>query len=113
MSLTAILTAEKTSADDKLKGVAEVIAKARDAYGNADSEIGDPECNTQHGSMPFSTLESDGKVAMLRNELGVIKAAAVEAGRTEGVNPNKEIERLLATNPLFCNVDSGTKFEYL
>jgi hypothetical protein len=114
MSLTKILTDEKTSAEEKLEAVAAVIAGARENYGNADTEIPVPEVATVHGYMPFNVLEDDAKVELLRNRVGAIKASAVEyAAQNEGVNINKKIEELLAVDGLFANVSPGTKFEYI
>lgn len=114
MSITKILTEEKTSAEDKLKRVAEVVAAARNAYGNEGVEIACPHVNTPQGSMPFIHLEDDSKVALLRDRVARIKAAAVEAAeQNPGVNINKKIEELLATDDMFVNISSGTKFEYI
>lgn len=114
MSITKILTAEKTSAEDKLAGVAEVVAKARNAYGNEEEVIRAPRVNTAHGSMPFDTLEDDSKVETLRHEVGRIKVLAIEcAEQNPGTNINKKIEELIAINPFFVNVSPGTKFEYI
>ena len=113
-SITQILSAEKVDAADKLKSVAEVVAGARENYGNGDTVIECPRVDTAHGSMPFNVLEADSKVAVLRSEVAMIKAIAVEAAdQNPGLNINKKIEELLATNGLFCNVDTGAKFEYI
>jgi hypothetical protein len=114
MSITTILTAEKVPAVEKLEQVAQIIAGARKNYGNEEMVIECPRVDTAHGSMPFNVLEADSKVAVLRSEVGMIKAFAVEAAEQfPGTNINKKIEELLATNGLFCNVDSGAKFEYI
>jgi len=114
MSLTKILTEKDVAAEDKLEKVAELVAGARKNYGNEEAEIKAPFVNTAHGSMPFIHLEAASKVEMLRSELGFIKAAAVEAEQQNpGININKKIEELIATNPLLANVDSGVKFDYL
>lgn len=114
MSLTKILNKKDADAEDTLTAVAEIVASARKAYGNEDAEIAAPSVQTVHGSMPFDVLEADSKVEILRQEVGRIKAAAVEFGQqTPGANVDKQIEQMLATNALFVNVSAGTRFEYL
>lgn len=114
MSITKILNDEKMADDDKLSAIAETVAAARAAYGNEDVEIAVPAVNTVHGSMPFDMLEDDAKVSVLRSRVGALKAEAVEyAAQNPGVNLNKKIEELLATNSMFTNISAGTKFEYI
>ena len=114
MSITKVLSEKDVNSEDKLKSVAETVAAARKAYGNEDAVIECPVVNTAHGSMPFSVLEDDSKVAVLRDEVAYIKAAAVEFdAQNEGVNVNKKIEELIAVNPLLANIAPGTKFNYI
>jgi hypothetical protein len=114
MSITKVLTDKDTAPADKLERVAEIVAQAREAYGNADAEISAPMINTVHGEMNFVHLEDEAKVALLRDEVARIKARAVEmATQTPGANMNRKIEELLATNGMFVNIAAGTKFEYI
>jgi hypothetical protein len=114
MSITKILSNEKTSDEEKIASVAELAAKARESYGNEDAEIKDPLVNTTYGEMRFSNLEDDAKLTFVRNEVAKIKVRACEAvEQGQGVNPNRRVEELIATNPVLVNVSSGTKFEYL
>ena len=114
MSITQTLTDEKMASGDKLQNVAEIVASARKNYGNTEIEIESPKIETTHGSMSFIHLEDDAKVHLLRNEVAAIKAAAVEcAEQYPGVNIDKKIEELIATNPLFTNIAPGTEFAYI
>lgn len=114
MSITKILAEEKTSAEDKLERVAEIVGAARKAYDNEDSVIDSPMVGTAHGSMNFNHLEADSKVALLRGEVQAIKAQAVEFVECNpGANMNKRIEELLATHGMFVNISAGTKFNYI
>ncbi|NOQ48883.1 MAG: hypothetical protein GQ576_07100 [Methanococcoides sp.] len=114
MSITKILTNKDTSAEDKLEAVAAIVAGARSNYGNEDADIAVPRAYTTNGDMPFDMLDDDSKVSLLVTEVGRVKADAVEyAEQNSGVNLNKKIEELLATNGRFANIDSGTKFEYI
>ncbi len=114
MSITKILSEKDTTAAEKLERVAEIVAKARDNYGNDSEDVKSPMVNTTHGSMNFNHLEDEAKVDILKSEVQGIKAQAVEfAEQREGVNFNKKIEELIATNGMFVNISSGTKFEYI
>mgnify|MGYP006995664023 CR=1 FL=1 len=114
MSITKILADKDTPASEKLERVAEIVSSARAAYGNEDATIASPMINTTQGNMNFNHLEDDAKVAILRGEVASIKAKAVEfVEQREGASFNRKIEELLATNGMFTNVSSGTKFEYI
>lgn len=114
MSITKILTNADASAEEKLERVAEIVAAARAAYGNEDADIAVPRAYTTNGDMPFDLLDDESKVVLLTSAVGQIKAAAVEySEQNSGVNLNKKIEELIATNGLFTNISSGTKFEYI
>lgn len=113
-SITKILAEKDVTSEDKLAGIAEIVAVARKAYGNEDEKISCPEVNTTHGVMDFVHLEADAKVSLLSGEIQRIKAQAIEfCKQNEGSVMNKKIEELLATNGLFVNVSAGTKFDYI
>jgi len=114
MSITKVLNDPKISDSDKLTLVAEIVAGAKEAYGNSDVVITVEKVTTTHGSLPFSHLEDDSKVEILRNEALNMKANAIAfVEDNEGTVLNKKVQELLATNPFFANVSSGTEFEYL
>lgn len=114
MSLTAILSEKDADPSDQLKRVSTIVAAARKAYGNEDSALEAPMCETTEGRMSFVHLEDAGKVALLRKQVSLIKAAAVEyTENTPGASMDKRIEELLATNAYFANAGSGTKFKYI
>lgn len=114
MSLTKILNKKDANPEEVLEAVAEIVAKARKAYGNEDSEIEVPTVQTPYGVMPFVHLEDDSKVVMLRATVQDIKAKAVEfLGQNPAGNMNKKVEELIACNPMLTNVDAGAKFDYL
>ena len=114
MSITKILTAKDVPANVKLADVAVVVAGARENYGNADEVIAVPRTYTPNGDMPFTMLDADSKVVVLTSEVARIKARAVEfAENNPGVNLNRKIEELLATDGHFTNIAPGTTFEYI
>ncbi len=114
MSLTKILSEKDADPAEQLEAVSEVVSVARKNYGNSDAEIESPMCETTEGRMSFVHLEDAGKVAILRRQVGLIKAAAVEyVENTPGASMTRKIEELLATNGYFANAGSGTDFEYI
>lgn len=114
MSIIQILSDKKTSDAEKLGSVAEIVAKVREAYDNTDSEVASVDVNTTYGATDFADLQDDSKVSILLNEANVIRAKAVEFGRNcEGANVNKELERLIATSAVFCNIVSKSDMSYI
>lgn len=114
MSLTNILSQKDADASVQLKEVATIVGAARKAYGNEGADIEAPSVDTTEGRMSFVHLEAAGQVAILRKQVSLIKAQAVEfAENNEGSSLNKRIEELLAINPYFANVGNGTKFDYI
>lgn len=114
MSLTAILTEKDADPSDQLKRVAEIVGAARKAYGNSDETIAAPDADTTEGRMSFVHLEAAAQVSILRKQVSLIKAQAVEFVETNsGSSMDKKIEELLALNAYFANVGNGTKFAYI
>jgi hypothetical protein len=114
MSITKILTEKDVDASVKLERVAEIVAKARDTYGNTDVEIPTTKVNTTNGYIGFEFLEDEGKVEVLRVQAVKLKAKAIEYVENHpGSNMTRKVEELLATNPYFANISAGTGVEYL
>jgi len=114
MSITKILTKKDADAEDQIASVKEVVASARNAYGNTDTVIEAPMVGTAHGTMSFVHLEAASQVEILRGAVATIKAEAVEfVELNPGASLNKKVEELLAINPFFASVGNGTKFEYI
>lgn len=113
MTLTQILNSKKKAAK-KLEMVAEVVAKARKKYGNTDEEITSPEVNTTEGMTDLAYLTDADKVVMASKEINSIRVKAIESTKvTEGTVLDREIERLLAINPVLANLDSTSGSEYV
>ncbi len=114
MSITKILTRKDADAESQVTEVAVIVAAARSAYGNEETEMEAPMVDTPHGRMSFVHLEAASQVEVLRSVVAGIKAQAVEfVELNPGANLNKKVEELLALNAFFANVGSGTKFEYI
>ena len=65
MSITEILSDKDMPAKEKLAQIVEVIAKAREAYGNAEAEITPRTVNTTEGSMKVIHLTAESKLALV------------------------------------------------
>lgn len=114
MSITKVLSDKKIDSAEKLEAIAQIVAGAREAYGNSKDSIESPMVNTTNGSMSFVHLDDDSKVNQLRASVLQIKAQAVEFhSNTPGSNLNKKVEELVATHGMFVNINAGTKFEYI
>ena len=114
MSIISLLNDKELKASQVLAGVAEIVTKARAAYGNEEAKIPTAAVNTTYGAVDFEHLEDDSKVEIIRAEVMRIKVLAVEAAKdVVGTNVNKEIEKLIATNVFLNNIVSASKFDYL
>jgi len=113
-SITAILKDKETSDSEKLEAIGNIVTEARHAYGNTDQDISSPEMNTTYGMMDVAELEDDSKLAIIKAEVQALKSRALEFAKcNEGVNVQKKMEELIATNPVLANITGGTKFDYL
>lgn len=114
MSITKILSKKDADAEVQVTEVSVIVAAARAAYGNEGTEIEAPMVDTPHGRMSFVHLEAGSQVETLRGVVAGIKAEAVEfVELNSGASLNRKVEELLAINPFFASVGSGTKFEYI
>lgn len=113
MTITEILKSDAT-ASEKLTQLSEVVDTARKAYGNTKAEITVPEVNTADGMVKLTYLDADSKVALAERMVRCITIQAVEtAESTEGAVLDREIERLIATDPILCSLMSKTDSKYI
>ena len=114
MKLTDIFTNEDMSAKDKVNAIAEVVTKAREAYGNGDAEITAPEINTVDGLEDLAMLCDESKVAVAESEVRNIKTVAVEYTKAfEGAILDRKIEELIAISPILANITATTDSAYI
>ena len=114
MSIIKILNDKNKTDAEKLEAVAEIVAGAREGYGNAKADIPAVKCETTHGALPFDNLEDESKVEILRNEAMNIKAQAIAfVEHNPGSVLNMKGQELVAVNPYFANVAPGTQFDIL
>lgn len=114
MNLTTLLADKDMSASEKLTKVAEVVAKARKAYGNPDVKIKVPSVPSTEGQQELTYLSDADKVAVARTEVAKIKVAAIETTKcTKGAVLDRELERLISVNPVLVNLDVESGSEYI
>ena len=113
MNLTELFSNEEMTAAAKLEGIAEVVASAKKAYGNEDSEIGEPAIPSTDGFTAISMISPEGKVELAKAEVACIKANAYEDSQTDGVVFNKRIEEYLAISPVLTHITATVDSEYL
>lgn len=113
MTFNDILQSD-TVASEKLKQLAELVYDIREAYGNTDVTIDIPYVNTPDGMVSLTYLDADSKVAFAGQSVRAITIEAIEiCEATQGAMLDKEIESLVATCPILCNLSSTTGSKYL
>ena len=112
-TITQILKSD-ASAEAKLQDLQKIITTARKAYGNTDAEVSVPEVNTADGVVKLTYLDDDSKLAIVERIIRQITICAVETVEsTEGMVLDREIERLIATDPILCNLAATSGSAYI
>lgn len=114
MTFNEILTNKDSVASEKLKQLVELVYDIREAYGNTEAEIDIPYVNTPDGMVSLTYLDDESKVALAGQS---VRAASIEAVEiceaTQGAVLDKEIEGLIATDPILCNLTASSGSKYL
>lgn len=114
MNLTEIIQSEDLKADEKLSKIAKKVAKAREEYGNTDAEITAPTVNTTDGLTSLKFLSAKDKVELAALSIKAIRIEATEiVEQVEGASLSREVERLLATDAVLCNIMTKSENEYI
>ena len=114
MTFTEILSNEDFTADQKVEKFTTLVAKARKAYGNEDVEIAEPIIQGTEGGISLRYYAAEDKVSLAATELTSISTHAIHLVEgTEGAVLDKEIERLVATNPVLCNIGAKSTSAYI
>lgn len=113
MTFTEILISD-ASAEVKLQELANLVKDIRTSYGNTDIEVEVPYVTTADGMVELKYLDAESKVVLAGRQ---IKAATMEAVEECACNPacvlDREIERLIATNPIMCSLLANTNSKYI
>lgn len=116
LTLTEIINAPKKvlDASEKVVAIAKKVEQARKVYGNTDAEITAPEVNTCEGAVDLAFLDAADKVAVAGSEIRKIRVQAIETTKqTEGSVLDAEVVRLIAVNPVLCNITAATESAYI
>lgn len=92
----------------KLAEIVTFVAAARKAYNNEEAVIDAPAVTTCTGKTGIKYVSDEDKAALASVELGKILAElnCLDAG-VQGVNVNKELTSLVATNAVLANLTSS------
>lgn len=113
MTFTQILKSDATTAD-KLESISKLVADIRKSYGNSDHTIEVPYVNTVDGMVSLKYVDDDSKLTLAERAIKSITIEATEACEgTEGLLFDKEIEWLVATNAVLCNLSISTGSRYI
>ena len=112
--LREIFTNEDITASEKVGAIASIVEKAREKYGNKDMEITMPEVATCEGITDLSLMSDDDRIVIAERVVKAIIREATEITKEEeGIVLDKEIERLVATNPFLVNLSETVDSEYI
>ena len=114
MKLQDIFSAEDIKDSEKITKIAEIVNRARAAYGNGDADITAPEMHTADGLQDLAMLSPDSKLAIAESEVRNIKVIATEFVKAfEGAKLDKKIEELIAISPILANITASVDSEYI
>lgn len=112
MTFNEILKSD-ASAEAKLTDLAQLVTEIRGNYGNYNIVIDVPYVNTSDGMVAFKYIDAESKVVFAGQAVREATVEAVEiCEATQGAVLDKELESLIATDPILCNlsVTSGSKY---
>ena len=112
--ISEIFDNEDTTPTQKLQSIDTLVQEARAAYGNTHMEITAPTVTTTAGCLEIQYLSDADKVQIAKMAFHSITSEAIEtAQETEGVILDKEIQSLIATDPILVNLGKQCESEYL
>ena len=113
MTITEVLRSE-ASATDKLSQLGGIVTTIRMAYGNTGADVETPYISTADGMVDLKYLDADSKLALVER---TVKAATIEAVEACEANSalvfDREIERLIASDAIMCNLLASTGSKYI
>lgn len=114
MTITELLNSKDTEDAKKLAGIAKLVQEARKGYGNTEATITMPEITTVNGELSLSMLQDDSKLAVISQRVDCIRMEAFELNKVqEGINIEKCVEALIATDPILVNIHKKESFGIL
>lgn len=114
MKLTEIFTNEDLAAEEQVKQIEEVVARARVNYGNTEAEITPPEVNTINGIEDIEVLSDNDRVVIAESEVqNIITVSREYCKAFEGAVLDRKIEELLAISPVLNNLGLKVESSYV
>jgi hypothetical protein len=105
---------ELDSSKEAIQELANIVTKAREAYGNTDKVISAPEITTINGLEDLAMLSDESKLAIAESEVGSIRIIAVEYTKSfDGAILDRKIEELIAISPILANITAKVESAYL
>ncbi len=106
-TITSILETKnsKLAPAAKLSAIHGIVKATRSVYGNNKCKIKSTSVNTCNGVQEMAYLSDKDKLALVKSEVANIRTAAIETTKaTSGIIFEREIEKLVSTNPILCNI---------
>lgn len=114
MTITELLNNEDMTDAQKLAGIADLVHRARKDYGNIEATITMPEISTVDGELSLSMLQDNSKLAVISQRVDCIRMEAFELSKLrEGINIEKCVGALIATDPILVNIHEKESFGIL
>lgn len=114
MTFTQILNNEGLTASEKIAKLSSLTTKAREAYGNQETEIAVPDVPTTEGIVSIKYLSDEDKVSLASCQIRNIANEAIATTECEeGAVLDREIERLVAKNPVLVNLLAKSESSYI
>ena len=106
MNISKIL--DKKNNEKKLDLIVELVTAARKKYNNEDAEISAPTVQTCAGGQNIKYASVSDKAALATKELRAILCDIDQLdAQVEGVNVNKELTSMIATNQVLTNLEAS------
>ena len=109
-TLSSIIGAKNNA--KKLAAIIALVATARAKYNNEDTVIDAPTITTATGCSGIKYLETSDKAAVATRELKTIlcEVNTLDAD-VQGVNVNRELTGMIATNAILVNLEDSLSLE--
>lgn len=113
MTFNEILQSDVASAE-KLTKLSKLVSDIRTSYGNTDLDVPSEHVNTPDGMVQFKYLDDASKVAFAGNRIRIITIKAIEiCESTPGAVLDRELESLIATDGILCNLHTASGSKYI
>jgi len=114
-TISAVLAKKKMAASAKVAAISGIVTSVRAKYGNSDVEIKPTKTvNTCYGLMSMKYLSDEDKLALVTKAISSIRVQAIQTTEsTTGIVFEREVEKLVATNPVLSNLEASVQSEII